>query len=444
MRPDVIEALRPLRLPILRYPGGCFVDEYHWQNGIGPGDQRPETWSDVWLEWDPNDFGINEYMDFAKELGFQPHISTNYASGTPEEAARWVEYTNGSNETTWGSLRARNGHSEPYSIKWWAVGNEPARSCIESYTGGTKIGDYDERYQQYSAAMRNVDSSIRIMAGGVPPGPDSWNRDLLGLLPVDLLTITMYTGEYFVKPRTELSDLTYYYRKVVNDPKKFERWLERLITDMGDRFPRDHPILAITEYNSFWIPETMDPDYRLCNALYLAGVYNALLRHTNQVAIAEWNTLINVQGLVSVNPKGVKLTPPYFAYLLYRNHVGNQVLSTHTNSPTVPFNSQLPTLDAVATLSQDGNTLYLAVINRSEADDMATTIRLNNWTSRVESAARVWELNGKDRDAANPFGSTENVNVREKALALERVSFSYRFPAHSVTVLEIPEERQAR
>jgi alpha-L-arabinofuranosidase len=170
MRADVVEALRPLRLPILRYPGGCFADEYHWQNGIGPRDQRPEIWTDVWQEWDPNDFGTDELMDLARELGFQPHITANYASGTPEEAARWVEYANGSKDTTWGKLRARNGHPEPYNIPWWAVGNEGARSCIENYTGGNRIETYAERFQQYSTAMRMVDPSIRIMAGGVPPG----------------------------------------------------------------------------------------------------------------------------------------------------------------------------------------------------------------------------------------------------------------------------------
>jgi alpha-L-arabinofuranosidase len=436
MRSDVIEALKPLRLPILRYPGGCFADEYHWRNGIGPRDQRPATWSTIWQEWDPNDFGIDEYMEFARQLGFQPHITANYSTGTPEEAARWVEYTNGSAETTGGKLRAQNGHPEPYNIKWWAIGNESARSCAEAYTGGTKIDEYAERFQRYSAAMRKADSSLRIMAGGAPPGPDSWNHDLLGLMPVDLLTLTMYTGDY-LKRHTEISDPAYYYRQVVADPQKFDRWLDQLIGNIGDRFPRDRPLLAITEYNSYWLPETLDPDYRLCNALYLAGVFHALFHHANQVAIAEWNTLVNVQGLLGVNPTGVKLTPPYLAYLLYRNHTGTQVLSTQSSSAAVAFNSQLPSLDAIATLSQDGTKLYLAVTNASETDDEGATIRLKNWASKVGESAKAWELNGKDRDAANPYGSATNVNIQEKQFTLGHAPFAYRFPAHSVTVLEI-------
>jgi alpha-L-arabinofuranosidase len=109
----------------------------------------------------------------------------------------------------------------------------------------------------------------------------------------------------------------------------------------------------------------------------------------------------------------------------------------------VPFNPQLPAIDAAATLSQDGKTFYLAVINRSEAQDMPTTIRLMNWTPRAGTEVHAWELNGKDRDAANPYGSTANVNIREKTFTIERAPFSYRFPAHSVTVLELSGQRQA-
>ncbi|MGA2074757.1 MAG: alpha-L-arabinofuranosidase C-terminal domain-containing protein [Terriglobia bacterium] len=438
MRRDVIEALKPLRIPIMRYPGGCFADEFHWMNAIGPRDKRPTTWSDVWQEWDPNDFGIDEFMDFAGELGFQAHFTANYASGIPEEAAHWVEYVNGSKQTTWGQERLRNGHPEPYDVKLWAVGNEPAESCRGEYTGGTNVAEYARRFLQFKSAMRNVDPSVRIMAGGSPPGPATWNRDLLGLLPepVDLLAMSLYTGKG--GRVLQICDLTDYYHRVVAEPQEFEHMLDGAIAGMGNRFPQDHPTIAITEYNSWWMPETGDPDYHLCNALYLAGVYNALFRHANQAAIAEWNTTVNVQGLVSVDPTGVKLTPPYFAYLLYHNHIGNQVLTTQTSSPTVPFNPQLPTVDAVATLGQDGHMLYLAVINRSEGDDIAITIRLTNWTPQAGTATRMWELNGNNRDAANPYGSTGDVNIRERAFSVEQVPFSYHFPAHSVTVLEIP------
>jgi alpha-L-arabinofuranosidase len=122
MRRDVVQALRPLRIPILRYPGGCFADEYHWRNGVGPRDRRPETWSDIWKEWDPNDFGTDEYMMLARELGFEPHLTANYASGTVGEAAAWLEYVNGPADSEMGKLRAQNGSDRPYGIRYWGIG----------------------------------------------------------------------------------------------------------------------------------------------------------------------------------------------------------------------------------------------------------------------------------------------------------------------------------
>ncbi|HSS98414.1 MAG TPA: alpha-L-arabinofuranosidase C-terminal domain-containing protein, partial [Terriglobales bacterium] len=391
MRSDVIAALRPLHLPILRYPGGCFADEYHWRNGVGPRDQRPTTWSSIWQEWDPNDFGTDEFMDLARELAFEPHITVNYSAGTPEEAAQWVEYITGQQNTAGGTLRAHNGHPEPYNAKWWAVGNEPAFSCSQNYTGGTKIEEYADRFHQFSDAMKKVSPSIQIMAGGVPPGPDSWNHDLLGLVSTDLLTITMYTGQW-LKKHTEISDPADYYRSVVAEPLRFDQWLDELTHNIGDRFPK-HPLFAITEYNSFWLPETQDSDYRLCNGLYLAGVFNSLYRHTNQVGLAEWNTLINVQGLISVDPTGIKLPPPYFTYLLYHDHSGTQVLNTSVTSPKASFNNKLPALDAVTTVSADGSKIYVAVVNVAEDVEMETVIRPKDWVVSA-GTAKVWELNG--------------------------------------------------
>lgn len=442
MRRDVVEALRVLKIPIMRYPGGCFVDGYHWKDGVGDRDRRPETWTAVWKHWEPNDFGIDDYMLLARELGFEPHITTNYGSGTAEEAAQWVEYTNGSTDTPMGRLRAQNGHPQPYGIKYWAVGNEAAELCAGEYIGSTSVADYAERFRQYRAAIQKVDPGIRMMAVGVPPGPPSWNRDLLGLIRVDLLAMSIYTGEGDRSDLdTRLTDLDHFYRKVVAEPLQVGKDLDNIVRGMGDRLPRDHPFIAITELNSWWLSEKVDPDYRLCNALYWAGVFHELLRRANVVYLAEASTTLNVQGIISINPAAIKLTPPYFAYLLYRNHIGEHVLATATESPMTQFDRGLPALDAVATLSSDGRHLYLAVVNREETGEMPAAIRFESWTAQT---GRVLELNGRDKLAANPFGSAANVNIRESAIGAIAEPLSHTFPAHSVTILELTGERRAQ
>jgi hypothetical protein len=292
--------------------------------------------------------------------------------------------------------------------------------------------------------METVDPSIRIVAAGAPPGPATWNHNLLGLLTINVLAMSIYTGEPEERVvGTRIYDQDYFYRKVVAEPQDFAQHLDQIVRDMGDRFPRDHPLIAITEFNSWWLSEKVDPDYRLCNGLYFAGVFNALLRRANQIVMAEASTTLNVQGIVSINPVGVKLTPPYFTYLLYRNHIGSQVLSTTTQTPMTDFNPQLPALDAIATLGEDGNTIYLAVVNRSEAEDMPTVLDLKSWASKAGIPPRVLELNGKAKVAANTYGSADNVNIREKTLNLERMPLSYNFPAHSVTVIELSGHHRA-
>ena len=156
MRRDVVDALRPMHISLMRYPGGCFADYYHWENGIGDRDRRPEIFGTAWQEWDPNDFGIDEFMDFAHELGFQAHLTANYVTGTPEEAARWVEYMNGTPDTPMGRVRSANGHAPPYQVRFWAVGNEAPSLCSEAYTGGTDLQLYARRYSEYRTSMQKA------------------------------------------------------------------------------------------------------------------------------------------------------------------------------------------------------------------------------------------------------------------------------------------------
>jgi alpha-N-arabinofuranosidase len=222
----------------------------------------------------------------------------------------------------------------------------------------------------------------------------------------------------------------------------------------GSRLPA-HPFFAITEFNSWWLPETKDPDYRLANALYFGGVFNVLLRHSKHIFLAEPCSLINVQGIIEVNPLTIKLTPPYFAYLLYANHIGSEVLKTEATGPSeafdskppaavrheswfpsVAFDSKLPALDAIATRGPEGRTIFLAVVNRAQDQAISTQINLKGW-QLAGAQAQVYELDGKSWDAFNPYGSTKNVSITHRTVAVGRMPLSYVFPAHTITVLEV-------
>ncbi|MGA2201776.1 MAG: alpha-L-arabinofuranosidase C-terminal domain-containing protein [Terriglobales bacterium] len=157
---------------------------------------------------------------------------------------------------------------------------------------------------------------------------------------------------------------------------------------------RPIPVFAITEFNSWWIPELKDPDYRVANALYFGGVFNELLRQSNHIFLAESCSLINVQGMVEVNPVSIKLTPPYFAYLLYANHIGTEVLKTETTVPSTTFDAKLPALDAIATRGPDGRTIFLAVVNRAQNEAVPAQINLKGW-HLAGKQIQVYELEGR-------------------------------------------------
>ena len=282
MRRDVVDAMRAIHIPLMRYPGGCFADYYHWENGIGDRDKRPDVFGDAWKEWDPNDFGTDEFMAMAEELQFAPQMTANYLSGRPEEAARWVQYLNAGPETAMGRLRTSNGHSQPYRVRFWAVGNEAPSLCSSQYTGGTKLNQYVSRYGEYKAAMQREDPSIHLMASSV--GDLKWIHDLLNAMPVETLAISIYTGQYRAHSNdTRICDLTDYYRKVVAEPVEVDGKIEDNIRSIGNRFPAKSRFFAISEINSWWLSEEVDPDYRLANALYFAGVFNVLLRRADRL-----------------------------------------------------------------------------------------------------------------------------------------------------------------
>jgi hypothetical protein len=296
------------------------------------------------------------------------------------------------------------------------------------------VSTYAARFHEYQEAMRSVDPSIQFMASSV--GEPNWVHELLQAMRAERLAISIYTFPAAGEEGTEVvCDQKDFYQQVVAEPLQFRDKFDANRAAAGSRLP-SHPFFAITEFNSYWLPETKDPDYRLANALYFGAVFNELLRHSKYVFLAESCSLINVQGMVEVNPVAIKLTPPYFSYVLYVNHIGSEVLKTEATVPAMTFNSKLPALDAIATRGPDGRTLYLAVVNRALDEAVSAQINLKGWEP-AGTPAQVYELDGRTWDAFNPYGSTENVNISHRELDVGKSLFSYLFPPHTVTVLEI-------
>ncbi|NSW75821.1 MAG: hypothetical protein HPY68_03435 [Candidatus Atribacteria bacterium] len=233
MRKDVLEAVKALRLATVRWPGGNFVSGYHWMDGIGPREKRPPRWDYAWSAWEPNDFGTDEFIEFCRFVGTEPYLCVNIGTGTPEEAAAWVEYCNGDPSTRYGSLRAENGYPEPHNVRFWGVGNE-------TY-GNWQIGHvdpetYGRKCLEFIRAMKAADPDIVLIAVGVneiglSSGLDfyPWNERVLKLVnnAIDYLSAHHYAPgpEFLRTAKQRPSDEELYY-PIVGFPEEMKTILQ--------------------------------------------------------------------------------------------------------------------------------------------------------------------------------------------------------------------------
>ncbi|GAH89314.1 unnamed protein product, partial [marine sediment metagenome] len=169
----VIALVKEVNPPVIRWPGGCFADGYHWQDGIGPRDQRPVKLDPAWKCWESNDFGTDEFLQFCKAVGAEPYMCLNFGSGTVEEAAGWVRYSNSSPSTLEGSWRVANGYSEPYGIRFWGVGNEVS---YPTEIGHTNAKTYAKKLIEYCKALKEIDPEVKVVAVGCLA---SWPKDAI-------------------------------------------------------------------------------------------------------------------------------------------------------------------------------------------------------------------------------------------------------------------------
>ncbi|HZR40616.1 MAG TPA: alpha-L-arabinofuranosidase C-terminal domain-containing protein [Ktedonobacteraceae bacterium] len=442
-RQDVLEAVRPLCLPLLRWPGGNFVSGYHWTDGIGPVEKRPRRMELAWHAEESNRFGTDEFMHYCRVLGTEPYICVNMGTGTMDEARAWVEYCNGTGNTYWANLRRQHGHEEPYRVKYWGLGNE--------MYGRWQIGmlspeEYVKKAQEFAKVMKWTDPSIQLVSCG-QTGWTDWDRIVLeGLAPyVDYHSIHLYTG----------SDD--YYSNVLA-PHQAERALHSSQT-MIDlvRYNQNisHPIyIAYDEWNVWFrarsYESSLEERYTLADALAVATYLNIFIRHSQTVKIANLAQLVNVIAPIFTNKEGLFLQTIYHPLRLYSEHMQEIALDVHVDCETYTFQAKKETsswphrvadmgpfklLDVAATCDAAAKEVTLAVVNRDRKQAHSTTIQLADAATVANVVA--YEVNATDPDMTNSFEQPLAVTVRESHPDLTGQSLQYSFPAHSLTVLRL-------
>ena len=460
-RKDVIEALRAVHSPNIRWPGGNMVSEYRWQDGIGDRDKRPPRF--IREMWDPFDVGTDEFMELCRLVRTRPYIALNAGDGTPEEAAAWVEYCNGSPNTKYGKLRAENGHSEPYNIKLWSIGNEMFGNW---QNGHVDEETYARRHVTIAKAILAVDKDIKLVAtGGRYWKYPRWNQALFKIAGeyFDYLSLHSYAKKYrsYMK-KEDLKDPKFaeeFYYYIVSSPYGIEEQIYETDKEIRKALPnRPEVTVAFDEWNCWAYRASAgdagseDVDFAQRDALYTAGMFHAFRRQHKAVTLANFSKTVNAMPLIRVNQSGMFLNPQYLAFKMYLNHSGATLLGSTVKCDSFPAPEYergrpqaiglIPYLDVSATMSEDGETVYVAVINLHADKNVKTQILLDQWNSA--SQVKLFEIYDDDYMAENTFKHPNRLKIREYVqIKTNKTSDSftyYNFKPHSVTIMEFRKE----
>lgn len=427
VRADVFERVAALHPAFIRWPGGNVAQDYHWSWGIGPRDHRP-VWTN--LSWrnepEPSDFGTDEFIRFSRRVGAEPSLTVNVEGrgATPAEAAAWVEYCNGAVNTKYGSLRAANGHPEPYGVKYWEIGNEIWGDWVR---GHSDAETYARNFKRYYDAMQAVDSTIRFTAVG--DNNMDWNRTVLHLVGpyMDYLAIHHYYGQQQMAGDVgNLMAHALFY-------ERFYQQVEQLIR-------REVPNHSITLNINEWgldLPESRQ--YSMDAALYGARLMNVFERSNPLVGMSAVSDLINgwPGGIIQASRHGVFVSPLYYVNQLYNEHLGAQRLKIALKGPVFQTSREgntVPALDAVVSRSADGNRIYIKVINTDAGRAIETRIDLRGAT--VDPEAEWTVLAADDPKQYNSFATPGAISPRQEKLKAGN-RFSIRLPQRSVSVITL-------
>jgi alpha-L-arabinofuranosidase len=475
-RPDTITLLRRLHSGFWRLPGGNFVSDFNWYDSVGPRDKRPPMFDHAWNAVQSNDVGMDEFMTLCKLLGTEPYITVNAGFGDAHSAAEEVEYMNGSVSTRLGAMRARNGHPAPYHVKFWNIGNEPYGQWE---LGRTDLKYYVLKHNEFARAIRKADPSITLLASAAMPdamiiegvaramhlknsrvqfcSDADWTCGFLkhswGLF--DGITEHWYAragarfdpaaaekGERFGRMEVGYIPVKQPVLEWVRQPSdrmhlKDEEWqeYERLYPAMVKK----KIFMSLDEYAYTGTPTNLKL------ALAYAMVFNEMLRHTDFLRMTAFTMGVST---LDYNRTAAVLNTTGLLFKLYGDHMGAGLLPvaisgnspqhlpklhlveglprTNAGSPTYP-------LDMVAALSPDHKYLNLAVVN---ATGSAEPLTLNVIGAKLEGKPTLWEMTGKDLDAADRVGKEPQVEV--KKIAIANPGRELKVPPISVDIYRLP------
>jgi len=413
MRADTIELLKELNAPIYRWPGGNFVSGYDWRDGVGPRDKRPPRKNPAWTGVKHNDFGLDEFIAFCREVGAEPLIVVNSGFGDDHSAAEEVEYANGTVDTPMGKWRAENGHPQPYNVRWWGIGNEMYGDWQLGYM---RLGHYVQKHNLFAEAMRNADPSVKLVAVG---DVRRWSEGMLKNCAdhMDLISEHFYKGakESVIEHVRRTADA------VRGKVEAHHKWRKELESLKGKDIR-----IALDEWNYWHRPYVYEYGelgcrYTLKDALGIATGLHEIIRNSDMIYMANYAQTVNVIGCIKTTKTEAAFATTGLTLKLYRNHFG-----------TIPVevSGNVEPLDIVAAWAKNHSALSVAVVNPT-----LHSCQINMDIANAELTAgppSLWVITAPDADAYNEPGKEPNVTLKKRAAP--RIEKALQVPPLSVSL----------
>jgi len=421
IRLDVVNALKKIKIPSLRWPGGCFADEYHWRDGIGPAAQRPRMVNTNWGGvTEDNSFGTHEFLELCGLLGCEPYFAANVGSGTVEEMSKWIEYVNSNSTSTVVQMRVQNGHPDPYKVTFWGIGNE-SWGC-----GGNMTPEfYSDQFKRYASFAKNYPGApLKKIASGPNSDDYNWTDVIMKNIPgwmmwgVSLHYYTVPSGDWGHKGSATNFTENEYFETMVRCLK-----MEELVAKHSaimDKYDPEKKVSLVVDEWGVWTdvepgtnPGFLYQQNSLRDALIAATNLNIFNNHCDRVRGAALAQTINVlQSLILTDKEKMLLTPTYHIFDMYKVHQDAKYLPIQLTAPDyVVGDKKIPAVNVSASQDASGK-VHISLVNLDLHNNITVStslkdIRWKSVTGQILTSANITDINTFDHpDKLHPENFT--------------------------------------
>jgi alpha-N-arabinofuranosidase len=442
VRKDIIAALKALKIPNLRWPGGCFADTYHWKDGIGAKSNRPTIVNQWWGGvTEDNSFGTHDFLNLCEALETEPYISGNVGSGTVREFAEWIQYVNHDGVSPMANLRKENGREQPWNVRFWSLGNE-AWGC-----GGNMTAEfYSNLYRQYATYMTDWSNSSDLyrVASGASDGNYKWTEVLMKNIPKNLIEAVALHSYSIIDwrnkgPATDFSNTQYF--QTMQRAYKMEEYITKHSAIMDQYDPENKIDLIVDEWGGWYDVEPgTNPGFlyqqnTMRDAMIAGMTLNVFNNHAERVKMANLAQTVNVlQAVILTEGEKLILTPTYHVLKMYTVHQDAQLIPLNYNSPLYNHNGKsLPAISMSASKGQN-NTINISIVNINI--NQSHTVAIDLTDLRVKKIQGTILISNSIQDH-NEFDNPEVVSPKPfKGVRIKNGEAILEVPPFSVIVLQ--------